>query len=296
MIVEGGSVAIPESETWRMVSATGDEYRVLIARPSGSPPPGGFPVIYLLDANATFGTVTEAVRLRARRPDVTGVVPCVVVGIAYPTQEPYDRRRRTFDFTAGPAADARLAARAGDASAPTGGGDAFRHWIEQQLIPRVDSAFPINPLRTALVGHSLGGYFAVRALLESPQIFRSYVAASPSLWWERDRLFDLADGFGKRLDEIAVPTRVLLTVGEYEEGLSPGEVGQEGASTVAERRDARAMVSNTRSLAERLAGLHHPRLTVAFEEFAGEDHASAVLRTINVLLRFVLSDRDGMNG
>ncbi len=291
-MISTGPVAIPESEVWRLDSATGDEYRIFVARPMGAQPEGGYPVIFVLDANATFGTVTEAIRLRARRPDVTGVVPTLVVGIAYPTTGPFDRTRRTFDFTAGPAAEPELAAQAGDTGARTGGADAFRALI-MDLVPRVAAAFPIDPSRLTLFGHSLGGYFVLRTLLESPGAFQSYVAASPSVWWERQGLLDRIDALRPRLHATGSPTRVLLTVGEYEEKLAPGEIEHEGAVRIAERRGSRAMVSHARTLAERLLSLNDARLTVRFEEFPGEDHASSLLRTINVFPRFVLAGRGG---
>lgn len=85
-------VALPGTERRVLhARATRREYHIMISRPVGKPPsPSGYPVIYLLDANAAFGTMAEAVGLRSRRPEVTGVVPSVVVGIGYATDEPLD--------------------------------------------------------------------------------------------------------------------------------------------------------------------------------------------------------------
>ena len=60
---------IPGTVTWSMQSdVTGREYRIFIAEPMGPPPEGGYPVLYSLDANATFGTLAEAIRLQSRPP------------------------------------------------------------------------------------------------------------------------------------------------------------------------------------------------------------------------------------
>lgn len=86
------AVALPGTERRVLhARATRREYHIMISRPVGNPPsPSGYPVIYMLDANAAFATMAEAVGLRSRRPEVTGVVPSVVVGIGYATDEPLD--------------------------------------------------------------------------------------------------------------------------------------------------------------------------------------------------------------
>lgn len=55
-------------------------------------------MIYLLDANSVFGTMVEAMRMQSRRPEKTGVVPAVIVGIGYETDAPFDPGRY-YDFT-----------------------------------------------------------------------------------------------------------------------------------------------------------------------------------------------------
>lgn len=77
---------IPGTEV-RMMSSCNENrtYHIFISKPSTPPPPAGYPVIYLLDANSVFGTMTEAVRIQGRRPEKTGVIPAVIVGIGYET-------------------------------------------------------------------------------------------------------------------------------------------------------------------------------------------------------------------
>ncbi|GIQ63876.1 hypothetical protein PACILC2_24440 [Paenibacillus cisolokensis] len=95
-------VEIPRSVQWTMRSrAENRSYQIMVAAPAEDPPPSGFPVIYLLDANSVFGTVVEAVRLQGGRPDKTGVVPAVVVGIGYPTERPFSPDRY-YDYTPEP--------------------------------------------------------------------------------------------------------------------------------------------------------------------------------------------------
>ena len=54
-----GPVVIPRSEQFTLRSREGSrEYRIFLARPAAMPPPAGYPVVYVLDGNAFFGTMT----------------------------------------------------------------------------------------------------------------------------------------------------------------------------------------------------------------------------------------------
>src|SRR5690606_9941060 len=41
--------ALPETETWDLASDEGQPYRILVSRPDGEAPDGGFPILYVLD-------------------------------------------------------------------------------------------------------------------------------------------------------------------------------------------------------------------------------------------------------
>jgi hypothetical protein len=55
------------------------------------------------------------------------------------------------------------------------------------LIPHIDTTYPVAPYKM-LVGHSYGGLFTMHTLLNKPQLFNSYVAIDPSLWWDEQKL------------------------------------------------------------------------------------------------------------
>ena len=112
----------------------GAPYRIFLALPKGPAPPAGFPVLYLLDANASFATLVEAQRRGGERPAGTGIGPTVLVGIGHAADGLYDRTRRTFDYTAGPSGETPAA---GDGRAPdtraTGGGDGFLAFLRGEV-------------------------------------------------------------------------------------------------------------------------------------------------------------------
>ncbi len=64
-----------------------------------------------------------------------------------------------------------------------GGADALLAHLAEEVVPLVESRYPTQPYRI-LVGHSLGGLFAVHALVTRPGLFQGYVLLDPALWWD----------------------------------------------------------------------------------------------------------------
>ncbi len=116
--------------------------------------------------------------------------PFILVGI-----ENTERRR---DLT-GPtrnAEDRKIAPR-------VGGSAAFRKFFGTELIPAIDARYRTTGER-AIVGESLAGLFIVETFFLEPDLFDTYIAFDPSLWWNDHALVDSAaarlraDEFGKR--------------------------------------------------------------------------------------------------
>ena len=68
-----------------------------------------------------------------------------------------------------------------------GGSAAFRRFIGQELMPAVKQRYRTTA-ETAIVGESLAGLFVVETLLLEPQLFNTYLAFDPSLWWNNGQL------------------------------------------------------------------------------------------------------------
>jgi len=67
-------------------------------------------------------------------------------------------------------------------SSAEGEASVFLEFIEKELIPHVESKYPVTDFRT-LIGHSYGGLFTVFALSEKPKLFNYYLAIDPSMDW-----------------------------------------------------------------------------------------------------------------
>jgi len=71
---------LSHSSEFRFISAiNGEEYRVEVMIPRRKPPAAGYPVLYVLDGDALFGTFAEAMRNRSGAGEVESAI---VVGVA----------------------------------------------------------------------------------------------------------------------------------------------------------------------------------------------------------------------
>lgn len=282
------AVRIERSQQWDLVSRGGRSYRILVSRPLLPPPAGGYPVIYALDGNSVFGTMTETVALQSARPDVSGVAPALVVGIGYPISEPLDLERRTFDYTP-EVARARLGARPdGTPWPPTGGASAFLDFIREELQPLIAREFPVDPDRQILFGHSFGGLFTLYTLFTQPEAFRIYIAGSPSIWFGDRILLEAERAFAAR-ETLARGARLLIAVGALEQSLNERERAMPDGSPRAQWIERNRMVDNAREMAARLGIMRLHGLDTEFEEMGGEDHVSVIPRLVSRALRFALA-------
>ncbi|MBY0489695.1 MAG: hypothetical protein K2R93_07610 [Gemmatimonadaceae bacterium] len=58
--------------------------------------------------------------------------------------------------------------------------DAFLRFLTTELLPKIDKDYRTLPYRT-LIGHSRGGWFALRAMCREPTAFPAVIAISPSI-------------------------------------------------------------------------------------------------------------------
>src|SRR5690606_13897695 len=154
-------------------------------------------VVFVPDGNV----LTSLVPATAHLGSCGRLRSTVVVGISYafgpadPQEAAFQGfARRLTDFT--PTADepgeiamASLAAQqlfgmeGWPDDVPFGRADAFLAFIDEELKPFLAARYPAADLAdTTVVGHSLGGLFAMHVLLTSPDSFDRYVALDPSPW------------------------------------------------------------------------------------------------------------------
>jgi predicted alpha/beta superfamily hydrolase len=132
-----------------------------------------FPVLVLLDGGEAedFHHITGLAQVTAFNGAVEELI---VVGI-----EGVDRRHDLTSASSDPQ-DVKLA--------PTSGGAAaYRRFLVEEVKPWIAAHYRVSG-RYGLIGESLAGLFAVETCLRAPQSFDDYIAASPSLWWDKESL------------------------------------------------------------------------------------------------------------
>jgi predicted alpha/beta superfamily hydrolase len=74
----------------------------------------------------------------------------------------------------------------------SGGNEPFLNFIQQELIPYIDSAFKPSSFKI-FAGHSFGGLTTINCMLTRTVLFDAYIAVSPSLWFGNKYTLQLAE-------------------------------------------------------------------------------------------------------
>lgn len=162
-------------------------FRIQVQRPPVADQTQPLPVVYVTDANFTFEmfrTLSLALQMAQEAP------PFILVGIGYPSDSPYAGfilRCRDLTFPPYPEFDVKSVSYAEGELLPEEGskylygGEDFRQFITDDLIPFIDANYATIPDDRTYFGHSGGGYFGLFTLFTDPAVFSNYICASPGL-------------------------------------------------------------------------------------------------------------------
>lgn len=192
---------------------TDTTYDIKVYIPKQQVPADGFPIYYVLDGLSYFNFVQDGIRLQQLNVAKTNVSSAIVVGICHKEEEM--RPKRFIDFTA-PAKNLIVSDHAkGKLPDGYGGAEKFYQFINQELMPIIETQYPVNRKHQTLFGHSLGGYFTLWCLFTHPKKFLNYIAISPSIWWNGQELLNIAEHFiANGANERK--NRIFIAVGERE--------------------------------------------------------------------------------
>jgi predicted alpha/beta superfamily hydrolase len=164
-------IQIENSEVRRIQSimVEGQEYELQIILPSGYKKGISYPLIVLLDGQWD----TPMVGGIYGQQNYDGFVPnAIIAGITWSGKNPnYDSLRKR-DFVP--------EINEGSINGPA---DKFFNFIAYEAIPEIKKSHAIDETNISIMGSSLGGLFVMYAYFEKPQIFTSYICASPALQW-----------------------------------------------------------------------------------------------------------------
>ena len=140
-----------------------------------------YPVLYMLDGGALEDFPHLAITLDGLISE-NAIPPMLLVGI-----ENTERRR---DMTGPTTVDSDR-----EIAPIIGGSAVFREFIEKELKPQIAMFYKVSD-ESAIIGESLAGLFVVETLFVKPELFDTYIALDPSLWWNAEQWWREA---GKRL-------------------------------------------------------------------------------------------------
>lgn len=236
-----------------------------------------YPIVYLLDANFYFGTVTESTRIAS----LCGDLPeAIVVGLGYPIDNSVAQFEASFgqimaarscDYT--PVThekwDERQRERLSLDWIVSGGAPSFLQFVKAGLIPQIEIQYRADGSRRILAGHSMGGLFVLYALFHETDLFQGYVAASPPFWFGDRAILATEEQFAQ--EEQDLPANLFLCVGEKEE-----RVGE-------------AMVSDLIRFSALLESREYAGLRLKRQILAGLNHCESAAPGLILGLKAVLS-------
>ena len=136
-----------------------------------------YPVLYVLDGSSHSLSVSGLINELAETSYSYTLPKMIVVFIK--------NTNRTRDLTPYPISKSEIVPE--EIAKETGGAEAFTSCIKNEIIPHIESKYPVTPYR-ALIGHSFGGIFALNTLAKHKEMFDDYIVIDPSTWYD-DRKF-----------------------------------------------------------------------------------------------------------
>lgn len=153
-------------------NSTGANYCIKVALPENySPESKKYATIYVLDGEDNFDFVAQNCKDISAKLSTANVV---VVSIGYGND-------RKVDYTP-------TKAEGGD-----GGAEKFMQFVENELIPKIESEYAVDTLRSSrvILGHSFGGLLGAYAFTNHNNVFGNYVLLSPSIWYDNEIILKL---------------------------------------------------------------------------------------------------------
>lgn len=154
----------------------GEQRTLLIHLPSEYDPSQKYPVMYVLDGTSQDFRMASIVETLNRAEVVQAMI---IVGIPNT-----DRNRDLTPHYILQDTDGEI----------FGEGDQFLSFITDEVIPFIESKYPVSQHRM-LAGHSRAGLFTFYAYLEQPAVFDALFCFSPAFWRDDSIILEKAEAF-----------------------------------------------------------------------------------------------------
>ena len=243
----------------------GEDRRILVRTPAGyETNKTAYPVMYMTDGDAHILHTTASAEFLARNGRMSELIV-----VAIPNTD------RTRDLT--PTKPSNAGATGAPQFPTAGGADNFLKFIETELMPEIQKSYRVTPYKI-LAGHSLGGMFAINAMVTKPEMFNAFIAVSPALQWDNQLVVKRAEDFFKARKDKEFNATFFMSMGN-EPG--PIEDGFHQMKMILTKNQVKGFEWDA-------------------QEMPDEDHGSVVLRSHYLALRKVYDGwqmpRDSMTG
>jgi predicted alpha/beta superfamily hydrolase len=152
-----------------------------------------YPVFYFLDADQNHFFQTFSGMVKQMGSDASPQIPeMIFVGITMGVGS-----KRYFDAT--PTASTDQYGGQKNDSIKTGGASKFLKYLQQELIPHIDTTYSTSSYRL-LSGYSVTGMPVIQALYTMPKTFNGYIAVDPSIWFDNHVMLRRTENFIKNTE------------------------------------------------------------------------------------------------
>lgn len=227
-----------------------------------------YPVVYVTDAPYAFPLI-RAIAGRVDRHGV-GLENFILVGLSYAKGENATASRNR-DYTPTERGPRKASESIHGQSA------AYLDFLEQEVVPLVDTRYRTELKRRIYVGHSYGSLLGLQALLKQSNTFSHYTLGSPSLWFDQGQPFDALKRYAQSHKDLV--GKVRFYVGELEQP-TRHRPGKENMVALLNRYVAKLRTQRWHGLDVNAAILN------------GEDHATVFPRLVTQGLIWALPKRE----
>jgi predicted alpha/beta superfamily hydrolase len=180
---------------------TGRNHELIVFLPDSyeSSPEKEYPVLYFLDA---YWDMPLLYAIHGQLVWDNVLPELIMVGFSYPGEDADYGELRARDLTP---------RKVGSDNSTTGDGPKFLQFIEDTVIPYIESRYRAKKDERAISGSSLGGLFTLYAMYEKPNLFKRFISISPAVDFDKRYLFKLDSAFVK--NNKSLPVRLFLSQG-----------------------------------------------------------------------------------
>lgn len=196
----------PSSEVHRYYSGfVRDEYRLEVSLPEtyNKNSHKRFPVIYVMDGQWYFTLISN---INGGVAFDNQVSEAIVVGVTWAGDGADPNLLRVRDYT-----PTEVPGYPG-----SGGGAKFLAAMQFEILPFIQRHYRTNG-RRVITGSSLGGLFALYAVIEKPELFDGCIALGATLGWDQNYIFERLAALPPQ--HFSKSTPCYLAFGEYDPGI-----------------------------------------------------------------------------